>query len=81
VGITLLPTLAIKPPVARTDNVHLIEFAGQAPSRRIALVWRKSSSMGAFLKRFADVIRDIPRELLDPGLSESKASSRPRPSA
>lgn len=81
VGITLLPTLAIKPPVARTDNVHLIEFAGQAPSRRIALVWRKSSSMSAFLKRFADVIRDIPRELLDPGLSESKASSRPRPSA
>jgi DNA-binding transcriptional LysR family regulator len=27
VGITLLPTLATKPPMARTDNVHLIEFA------------------------------------------------------
>src|ERR1700754_2104135 len=25
VGITLLPTLAIKPPMARTDNVHLLE--------------------------------------------------------
>jgi LysR family hydrogen peroxide-inducible transcriptional activator len=76
VGITLLPTLAIKPPVARTDNVHLIEFAGHAPSRRIALVWRKSSSMGSFLKRFADVVRGIPADLLQPQLSESKAAKR-----
>ncbi|TBR37079.1 MULTISPECIES: DNA-binding transcriptional regulator OxyR [Dyella] len=66
VGMTLLPTLAIKPPVPRTDNVHLIEFAGHPPSRRIALVWRKSSSMSAFLKRFADVIRSLPADLLKP---------------
>lgn len=66
VGITLLPTLAIKPPVARTDNVHLLEFSGHAPSRRLALVWRKSSSMTTFLKRFADVIRSLPPELLQP---------------
>lgn len=81
VGITLLPTLAIKPPMARTDNVHLIEFAGHAPSRRIALVWRKSSSMGAFLKRFADVVRGIPADLLRPELSEPKGPGRPRASA
>ncbi|WNL48200.1 DNA-binding transcriptional regulator OxyR [Dyella sp. BiH032] len=78
VGITLLPTLAIKPPVARTDNVHLIEFAGHAPSRRIALVWRKSSSMGAFLQRFADVMRGLPDGLLRPELSQPKVSSRSR---
>lgn len=80
VGITLLPTLAIKPPIARTDNVHLIEFAGHAPSRRIALVWRKSSSMGSFLKRFADVVRSLPAELLRPELSDAKATPSSRTS-
>ena len=46
VGITLLPTLAVKPPVAQVPNVHLIEFHGQPPSRRIAMLWRKSSANG-----------------------------------
>jgi LysR family hydrogen peroxide-inducible transcriptional activator len=79
VGITLLPTLAIKPPMARTDNVHLVEFSGHAPSRRIALVWRKSSSLGVFLERFGDVIRGLPPELLQPNLSEAKPAKRAAP--
>ncbi len=69
VGITLLPTLAIKPPIARTDNVHLLEFAGHAPSRRIAMVWRKSASMSVFLKRLAKVFRSLPPTLLTPNLA------------
>ncbi|HEV2620557.1 MAG TPA: DNA-binding transcriptional regulator OxyR [Frateuria sp.] len=76
VGITLLPTLAIKPPVARTGNVQLLEFAGHAPSRRIALVWRKSSSLGPFLKRFADVVRSLPADLLKPALPEPAGAAR-----
>jgi LysR family hydrogen peroxide-inducible transcriptional activator len=76
VGITLLPTLAIKPPVARTGNVQLLEFAGHAPSRRIGLVWRKSSSLGPFLKRFADVVRSLPPGLLKPELSEPAGAAR-----
>jgi LysR family hydrogen peroxide-inducible transcriptional activator len=76
VGITLLPTLAIKPPMAHTDNVHLIEFAGHAPSRRIALVWRKSSSLDAFLQRFAALIRSLPAELLQPQLNKPAPSKR-----
>jgi LysR family hydrogen peroxide-inducible transcriptional activator len=76
VGITLLPTLAIKPPMAHTDNVHLIEFAGHAPSRRIALVWRKSSSLDPFLRRFAELLRDLPAELLQPQLSAPTSPSR-----
>ncbi|KRF00370.1 transcriptional regulator [Frateuria sp. Soil773] len=75
VGVTLLPTLAVKPPMARTDNVHLIEFAGHAPSRRIALVWRKSSSMGAFLERFADVVRSLPADLLRPSVATASAQA------
>ena len=76
VGITLLPTLAIKPPVAATDNVHLMEFAGPAPSRRIAMVWRKSASLSAFLKRLAQVFQELPADLFVPHLSTGKATGR-----
>lgn len=65
VGITLLPALAVRPPVAPLENLHLIEFKGQPPSRRVALAWRKSSAMDAFLQRLAAVIRQLPAELLD----------------
>ncbi|PWK88537.1 DNA-binding transcriptional regulator OxyR [Fulvimonas soli] len=78
VGITLLPTLAIKPPVPRTGNVQLLEFAGHPPSRRIALVWRKSSSMGPFLQRFAEMIRGMPAELLRPATQPAPPKARAR---
>jgi LysR family transcriptional regulator, hydrogen peroxide-inducible genes activator len=65
VGITLLPTLAVSPPVARVEHIRLIEFRGRPPSRRIAMVWRKSSAMDGFLKRLAAVIRELPPVLLD----------------
>jgi LysR family hydrogen peroxide-inducible transcriptional activator len=70
VGITLLPALAVKPPVPRSGNIRLLRFKDAAPSRRIALVWRKSSAQGPFLKRIADVMRALPRELLDPRMAE-----------
>ncbi|MGY3040229.1 LysR family hydrogen peroxide-inducible transcriptional activator [Rhodanobacter sp. TND4EL1] len=65
VGITLLPVTAVKPPVAPVENLHLIEFKGTPPSRRIAMAWRKSSAMDAFLQRLADVLRNLPADLLD----------------
>ncbi|MBS0486984.1 MAG: DNA-binding transcriptional regulator OxyR [Proteobacteria bacterium] len=65
VGITLLPTLSVQPPVAQPDNVRLVPFRGRAPSRRIAMVWRKSSALAAFLKIFADEFRQLPKSLLD----------------
>ena len=66
VGITLLPALAVQPPVAQSDNVHLVPFRGDAPSRRIAMMWRKSSAMSAFFKKLAKVIAELPPALLDP---------------
>jgi len=66
VGITLLPMLSVQPPVAQSDNVHLVPFRGnQAPSRRIGMIWRKSSAMAAFLKKFAENFRRLPKPLLD----------------
>ncbi|MEP6939224.1 MAG: DNA-binding transcriptional regulator OxyR [Rudaea sp.] len=66
VGITLLPTLAVKPPVARSENIRLIQFRGEAPSRRIAMLWRKSSALAPFLKKIAQVFHELPRSLFDP---------------
>jgi LysR family hydrogen peroxide-inducible transcriptional activator len=77
VGITLLPTLAVKPPVARSENVHLLQFRGDVPSRRIAMIWRKSSAMGAFLRDLAGVLRDLPRALLNPRSVAASASAMP----
>lgn len=73
VGITLLPVLAVKPPVAAVQHLHLIEFKGRPPSRRIAMAWRKSSAMTAFLGRLAAVFRQLPPGLLDTGSASSGA--------
>jgi len=66
VGVTLLPVLAVQPPIARTGNVHLTPFRGHAPSRRIAMFWRKSSAMHTFLLQLAEVFKHLPQGLLDP---------------
>lgn len=68
VGITLLPILAVKPPVAQVDNVRLIEFRGRPPSRHIAMVWRKSSAMHGFLGEFATLFRQLPASLFTPNI-------------
>jgi LysR family hydrogen peroxide-inducible transcriptional activator len=67
VGVTLLPTLAVKPPVPRSDSIRLLRFRGDAPHRRIAMVWRRSSAMAGFLTSLAQVFRDLPHELLESG--------------
>lgn len=64
VGITLLPMLAVKPPVSASEDIRLLNFKNPPPTRRIAMVWRKSSAMGSFLHQLADVLRSLPAELL-----------------
>jgi LysR family hydrogen peroxide-inducible transcriptional activator len=69
VGITLLPTLSVKPPVAHSDDIHLLRFRDSHPSRRIGMVWRRSSAMAGFLLKLADVFRSLPKSLLKPDTS------------
>jgi LysR family hydrogen peroxide-inducible transcriptional activator len=78
VGVTLLPTLSVKPPVARTQNIHLLLCRGAAPRRRIAMLWRKSSALAPFLKKLAGVFRDLPRSLLDPHALTASAAPKAR---
>lgn len=66
VGVTLLPVLSVKPPVARSEDIHLVPFRDPPPSRRIAMAWRRSSAMAGFLGSVAQVFRDLPPELFEP---------------
>jgi len=66
VGITLLPTLAIKPPITLTDSIHIKHLSDPMPSRQIGMVWRKSSAVSGFLKSFAEIFKKLPAALLDP---------------
>lgn len=66
VGVTLLPTLAVKPPVALTESIHLRAFDAPPPSRKIAMAWRKSSAVGSFLRDFSGLFKKLPDELFKP---------------
>ncbi len=65
-GITLMPTLAVKPPVAPTDNLVSRPFVHPGPTRRIAMAWRKSSALTEFLEELAELFAAINPELLKP---------------
>ena len=63
VGITLLPALATIPPVARSEDIQLLEFSDKTPSRRIAMAWRRSSAMDGFLRQLAQLFQALPDAL------------------
>jgi LysR family hydrogen peroxide-inducible transcriptional activator len=77
VGITLLPSLSVQPPIAQSDNVHLLPFRGQAPSRRIAMAWRKSSAVAPFLEMFAAIFQHLPHRLFDAKVAAAMAEASP----
>ena len=60
VGVTLLPQLAVQPPVAPSPDVRLLHFAEPVPRRRIGMFWRPASVYRELLPRLADVMRDLP---------------------
>ena len=78
VGITLLPALSVKPPVARSDAIHLLRFRDSRPSRQIAMAWRRSSALSEFLLKLAQLFRTVPKTLLTPG---EESARPPRKSA
>jgi len=60
VGMTLLPELAVRPPVPESPDIALLRFSEPVPSRRIAMTWRRSSTYGDLLTRLAGVFRSLP---------------------
>ncbi|PJK10073.1 DNA-binding transcriptional regulator OxyR [Lysobacteraceae bacterium NML08-0793] len=63
-GITLLPELAIRPPISQPEQLKLLPFRGQAPTRSIALVWRRSSALTPLLKQITSTLRGLSQNLL-----------------
>jgi LysR family hydrogen peroxide-inducible transcriptional activator len=84
VGITLLPMLSVQPPVPASPDIRLLPFRGEPPHREIAMVWRRSSAMSAFLSQLAEVFRMLPPELFTPSAEllpvAKQAASRRAPS-
>ena len=64
VGVTLLPALSVHAPIVQPANIRLVKFGEPAPSRRIALVWRKSSAMEAFLQQLSAEVGGLARAQL-----------------
>ena len=59
-GITLLPRLATSPPVPQSGDLVIRPFVDGGPRRRVALFWRSSSSLGAFLTTIGRTIATAP---------------------
>jgi LysR family hydrogen peroxide-inducible transcriptional activator len=55
-GVTLLPRLAVETE-SRRSRIAVRPFAAPAPSRTLALVWRRRAPLGAALRLIADVMR------------------------
>jgi len=54
----------VQPPVPRSSNIRLLDFTGEGrPSRRIAMIWRRSSAMNDFLTELADQFKRLPEAL------------------
>ena len=79
VGITLLPALAVQPPVSQPPHIQLLSFSGTQPSRQIAMLWRRSSAMSGFLTGLAGIFRGLPPALLGPPQASPAGVGAPPP--
>ena len=52
-GVTLMPALAVPPPMESPSNVRYIPFSDRTLSRKVGLCWRKSSTRGELLNEFS----------------------------
>jgi LysR family hydrogen peroxide-inducible transcriptional activator len=60
VGVTLLPELAVQPPVPTSPDITLLRFAEPAPSRQIAMLWRDTSTYQTVLPELAELVAAVP---------------------
>lgn len=59
VGVTLLPSLAVQPPVPASPDLAMVSFTEPVPRREIAMFWRPSSPYADVLPALAEIIRDL----------------------
>ena len=56
IGVTLIPEMAVAVET-RSAHVSIARFNGAQPSRRIGMVWRRTSPLSKQLLQVADVVR------------------------
>lgn len=66
VGVTLLPELAVAPPVIDNPRIVLRRFADPAPHRDLALFWRKTSVYRELMPEIAVALRESAGDLVRP---------------
>ncbi|MEZ5207576.1 MAG: LysR substrate-binding domain-containing protein [Acidimicrobiales bacterium] len=65
VGVTLLPELAVTPPVPASPDVAIVHFV-DPPQRDLAMCWRPTSVYAELLPKVAEVIRAEVADLVTP---------------
>ena len=63
-GATLMPWLAVNAPISQAASIRYLPFRQPAPSRKIALVWRKAAPRAAFLAQWGN---DLARHMSKSG--------------
>lgn len=58
-GVTLLPQLALDAGILRGTKLVALPMDGDAPTRRIALVWRRGTARRGEFKQLAQALRDV----------------------
>jgi len=58
-GVTLLPQLALDAGILRGTRLVALPMEGDAPTRRIALVWRRGTARRAEFEQLAQALRDV----------------------
>jgi LysR family hydrogen peroxide-inducible transcriptional activator len=58
-GITLLPELALRAGILRGTHVVALPLAGEAPRRKIGLVWRRGTVRGAEFDLLATALANV----------------------
>lgn len=77
VGVTLLPLLAVSPPIPASVDIALVPFQSPSPHRRIAMVWRRTSAMDGFLRKLAPSFACVPGPILAALTASAHKHSRP----
>jgi LysR family hydrogen peroxide-inducible transcriptional activator len=62
-GVTLVPEMALQSELPSDGSLVARPLAGNAPPRRVALVWRRSSVRKAEFRRFGGYVKTVLNEV------------------
>ena len=66
VGVTLLPELAVQPPVPPSTDITLLRFSEPVPRREIAMFWRPTSVYASLLPGFGELMGELASAVVRP---------------